>query len=717
MKQKKKKKKSHVPFRLNILFFIVFVLFSVLILRLGFVQIVYGDDYRREIERTEDITVNNPVPRGKMIDRTGKIIVDNTPQNAITYTNSGAKQDEMLKIAARLAVLIEKDTDKVQERDKKDYWIINNLERADEKVTEKEIDKLKEKLEGKELDKEIYRLKLERITEEELNELTDFDLEVLAIYRDFSSGYALTPQIVKNKDVTDEEFAIVSENLQLLPGVDTTTDWERYYTFGDTLKSVLGSVSDDGLPAEQLDYYLARDYSRNDRVGKSQIEKQYEDVLHGQKAKVKNVTDKGGKVLETIPISEGKRGKDLVLSIDMDFQIANEKIIEEELLAAKSIGGTSLLDRAYVVAMDPWTGEILSMAGKRIVKKENGERVIIDDALGNIQTTYNVGSTVKGATIMAGFNAGAISPGDTYLDTPVKIKGTQPKKSWRSGLGVMNDITALQYSSNVYMFQTAINIGGGTYQYDRPLRLDDEGFDIIRDSFAQFGLGIKTGIDLPNEQSGFKGSGIKPGFMLDLAIGQYDTYSNMQLAQYVSTIANGGNRMEPHIVKEIREPLMENGEIGPIIQEIAPKVLNQIEGKEEWLGRVQEGFRKVTQEPGGTAYSSFGAKGKDYKSAGKTGTAQASYDGPERSKFGKIPPEVINLSYVGYAPYDNPEIAISIIVPWAYQGGKGHYANRMIAERVMDTYFELKKQRQQGTDDASTSEENTADTKENEEIE
>ncbi|WP_057765026.1 peptidoglycan D,D-transpeptidase FtsI family protein [Cytobacillus praedii] len=710
MKQKKKKKKSHVPFRVNVLFFIVFMLFSVLILRLGFVQIVYGDDYRREIERTEDITVNNPVPRGKMLDRTGKVIVDNTPQNAITYTNRGAKQDEMLEVAENLARLIEKDTSKVQERDKKDYWIIKNPKLAEKKVSDEEKDKLKEKLEGKELDKEIYKLQLDRITEEELNELTAFDLEVLAIYRDFSSGYALTPQMVKNKGVTDEEFAVVSENLQLLPGVDTTTDWERYYAFGDTLKSVLGNVSDDGLPAEQLDYYLARDYSRNDRVGKSQIELQYEDVLHGQKAKVKNVTDKAGNVLETIPISEGKRGKDLVLSIDMELQTAVDKIVEEELKAAKSKSGTALLDRSYVVLMDPRTGEILSMAGKRIVKKENGERVIMDDALGNIQTTYNVGSTVKGATIMTGFNTGAIRPGDTFYDTPVKIKGTPPKKSWKAGLGTMSDITALKYSSNVYMFHTAIKIGGGKYQYDRPLKLNSKGFNTIRDSFAQYGLGVKTGIDLPNEQSGFKGTGTKPGFMLDLVIGQYDTYSNMQLAQYVSTIANGGNRMEPHIVKEIREPLMDNGEIGPIIEEIEPKVLNRIEGKEEWLDRVQEGFRQVAQEKGGTAYSSFGAKGKDYNPAGKTGTAEAFYDGPERSKYGKEPPEVINLSYVGYAPYDNPEVAIAVLVPWAYQGSHGHYANRNIAERVLDTYFELKKQRQSGTANTDNSTEDQKET-------
>ena len=136
---KKKKKKTHVPFRLNILFFLVFVLFSALILRLGVVQIVYGDDYRREIERTEEVTVNNSVPRGKMYDRNLKLMVDNQPLDAITYTRKqGTKQTEMVETAEKLAKLIDKETNKVTDRDKKDFWILNNPELAEKKITDKE---------------------------------------------------------------------------------------------------------------------------------------------------------------------------------------------------------------------------------------------------------------------------------------------------------------------------------------------------------------------------------------------------------------------------------------------------------------------------------------------------------------------------------------------------------------------------------------------------
>ncbi|MDQ0156374.1 peptidoglycan D,D-transpeptidase FtsI family protein [Robertmurraya andreesenii] len=709
-KQKKKKKRT-IPIRLNILFFVVFFLFSILILRLGVVQIVYGNDYKREIERTEDITVNSPVPRGKMFDRNGKVIVDNMPRNAITYTNFGVSQDEMLKVAERLAELIDLKPDKVQERDKQDYWMIKNPDRAKEKVTKKELDALKEKYEDtKEYNKEVYKLQLDRITKAELNELTDKDLEILAIYRAFSSGYALTPQIVKNEDVTQEEFALVSENLQYLPGVDTTTDWERSYTFGSTLKTVLGKVTDsnEGIPKEELDYYLARDYNRNDRVGKSYLEKQYEDVLHGQKEKVKNITDKTGKVIETKVISEGERGKDLVLTIDMDLQLEVEKIIEEELMKAKQSPRTGLLDRAFVVLMDPNTGDVLTMAGKQLVRdKETGKTELQDFALGTITTSYNVGSTVKGATVLTGYQTGAIRPGTVFYDAPLKIKNSKKISSWKN-FGNTSDIRALRVSSNVYMFKTAIEIGQGHYEYEKPLPINKKAFDTMRESFAQFGLGNRTGIDLPNEATGYVGPQKDPAQLLFLAIGQYDTYTPMQLAQYVSTIANGGYRIQPRLVKEIRDPLMESEELGPVVKEIEPKVLNRIKLQKGWMENIHEGFRQVTQHPEGTAYKKF--IGATYSPAGKTGTAQGFYDGPQRNKYDE-PPEVMNLSFVGYAPHNDPEVAISVVVPWAYQGRSGgHSANTTIARRVLDKYFEMKKTREENKlNQNSTSTENQND--------
>lgn len=680
------KKKNPTPLRVNILFFSVFILFSLLVLRLGIVQIVHGEDYKREINRKEDVTVNNPVPRGKMLDRNHKVIVDNKPLNAITYTNEGASQKEMLQVAAKLARIIEKDTDKVRERDMKDFWMIKHPEEAKNLIKDKEMELFRNK---KLKDKDLYKLQIERITKKHLSELTQQEIEELAIFSIMNSGYKFVPQIIKNEGVTREEYAMVTENLTLLPGVNATTDWDREYNYDEAFKPVLGRIttSSEGLPAERLDYFMSRGYTRNDRVGKSNLELEYEDVLQGKKEKVVNVTDKAGELLEKELISEGQRGKDLVLSIDMDLQLAVEEIIEKELWAAKRSPGTGLLDSAYVVLMDPNTGEVLTMAGKRIVKdKKTKEAYMEDDALGNILKTFNVGSVVKGATVFTGYKTGAISSVTRFDDRALDIKGTPIKKSY-SYLGVLNDIEALKKSSNVYMFHTAIRIGNGVYRYQQPLDLEPKVWDTIRNSFASFGLGIRTGIDLPNEQTGAKGANYPIGKVLDLVIGQYDTYSNMQLAQYISTIANGGYRMQPKIVKEIREPAMNGEELGPVYKSFSPNVLNDIGAKDQWLDRVHTGFKKVMQEPGGTAYRYFSTA--PYSPAGKTGTAEAFYDGQYRVKGEALIP-TMNLSLVGYAPSENPEIAMAVVVPWAYQGSVDHGANKKIGRAVMDTYFNLK---------------------------
>jgi penicillin-binding protein A len=689
--KKKTSKRRHVPLRVNLLFFIVFILFVILIVRLGTVQMVQGVAYKEELERTNEIVVSQPVPRGKMYDRNGKIVVDNIAQNAITYTNWGASQEEMLTTAENLSKLITMDTKKVRDRDKKDYWILKNPSLVKEKISDSEEEAMRDSTDSeKEFNKKYYSLLLERITPEDLASLKDKDIQVVAIYREFASGYEYTPHLVKNVDVTDEEFSKVSENLSFLPGVDTVTDWQRTYSFENTLKTILGktTTSEEGIPAEQLDYYLSRGYSRNDRVGKSYLESQYEDVLRGSKSKIKYLKDKSGNIVGTVPVSDGTRGKDLILTIDMDLQLAVEKILEEELLATKrGFGGTKFLDRAFVVLMDPNTGEILTMAGKLLARnEETGSLEIQDFALGNITTSYNVGSSVKGATVLTGYQTGAITPGTPLHDGPLSIKGTPVKKSWRN-MGSINDLYALEQSSNVYMFRTAIKIGGGQYVPNGPLSLASDTFSKIRDSFAQFGLGAKTGIDLPNEMIGFKGPSTKPGFALDLVIGQYDTYTTMQLAQYAATIANGGYRIQPHLVKEIREPGSTSDQLGPVYKEIEPTILNRVSMKDEWIERVQTGFRRVmTAGTGAKAFSSA-----PYSPAGKTGTAQSFYDGPERDQYPKnAPPEVMNVSLISYAPSSNPEVAMAVIVPWVYTGDTGPSPNLTIGRRVLDTYFQMK---------------------------
>ncbi len=688
----KAKHHSNLTFRMNVLFFAIFLVFSMLIFRLGYMQIVKGEEYVSELERKEEVPVNTSVPRGRMYDRYGRILVDNQPENAITYTKMpSTKTEEMIEIAEKLAQLIEQPTNRVTLRDKQDFWIIKNHDAAYAKVTDKEKKKIRaqENVTESQVNAQIDKLVRERITNEELLQLTEKDMEVLAIFREMVAGYNLSPQIIKSENVSADEFARVSERLTQLPGVNTTTDWKRLKL---SSLAILGrtTVPAKGIPKEKLNYYLARDYSRNDRVGESYIEAQYEDLLQGQKSVVKNITNKKGQIVDTVTTFEGKPGNDLKLTIDSELQLETEKIVERELLKLKSRGGSYLLDRAFLVMMDPNTGDILSMVGKKIEKNpETGKNEVIDYSYGSFTTAYEVGSAVKAATLLTGYKLGAITPKTVLGDEPIHLLNTPIKKSIfnQGGYISMDGLNALEQSSNVFMFKTALLINGTPYSYGMPLRLNDNTFPKMRNSYAQFGLGVNTGIDLPNEFSGVQGptGPTYGGKALDLAIGQYDTYTPLQLAQYISTIANGGYRIQPHVVKEIHEPSKDGESLGQLVTEIGPTILNHIDNSPAEIDYVKKGLRRVYTGAKGTARAQFA--NAPYTAAGKTGTAEVVYFGPLKEHYGT---QALTLTHVGFAPYENPEIAYAVVIPWATTGREHLSHNNVIARESVDKYFELK---------------------------
>ncbi|MCM3743358.1 penicillin-binding protein 2 [Sporosarcina luteola] len=694
--QAKIRQRKHIAFRMNLLFFSIFILFSLLIFRLGYLQIVKGETYTRLLEMKEEIAVNTSVPRGRIYDRTGKVLVDNKPMNAITYTKtSSTTAKEMYDIAKELSKLIEQDTKRITVGDKRDFWIFLNPEEAEAKVSKEELAEIGKDgtVSKQDIQREVTRLTRERITDEELDSFSEHDLEVLAIYREMMSGYAYSPQIIKSGNVTEEEFAAVSERLNEFEGVDTTTDWSRI-KFSDS--TILGTMtsSTEGIPRSHLDYYLARGYSRNDRIGRSYFEQQYEELLRGQKTIVKNVKDRTGRVIETKTVREGEPGRDLVLSMDSELQESLEELISEKLLEMKKDPRSGLLDRAFLVMMDPNNGEVLSLVGKRVVKDEDtGRWEVRDYAYGTFTSAYEVGSTVKVATVLAGYSEGVLSVGEKKIDEPMNIAGL-PKRSLfnQNGRVSVDDITALGRSSNVYMFKIAISIGNGVYRPFKSLPIDIGGFDRLRNAYASFGLGVKTEIDLPGEYAGVVGTDTRSGKLLDFAIGQFDTYTPLQLVQYVSTVANGGYRVAPKVLKEIREPSRDGETLGELLEETEVKVLNRINNTAKEIEQVKKGMQYVYYGPNGTGRNIF--NGASYTAAGKTGTAQSSYYGDDRSKYGMAS---VNLTHVGFAPADNPEVAYAVVIPYA-STDRGNYITQGIAMKeivrtALDTYFDLKEER------------------------
>ncbi|MGY3778245.1 peptidoglycan D,D-transpeptidase FtsI family protein [Isobaculum melis] len=676
-KKGKKAKKSHIPFRLNLLFFFVFVFFAILVMRLGVLQIVMGEEFELQVKRTDKTTITGSVPRGMIYDAQGKILVGNDAMQAITYTRGATVSGEdMIKISDSLSQFITMDLETVTERDYKDFWTAKNSDKITERLSDSE-----KTLDGS----EAYEAQLAKVTDADLATLTDQEKTSAAIYKRMNGAYALTTTYIKNKDVTDTEIAEVSERLADLPGVGTATDWVRNYPEGDLLKSILGSVTSEkeGLPNDQLAGFLAKGYARNDRVGKSYLEKQYEQVLSGTKSESESETNANGEVIKTLEKYKGESGDNLVLTIDSNFQAKVDNLVIDYLKQAKSSGKYVLTDRLFVVAMNPQNGEILALSGKKI-NQETGE--IEDYAIGTFTTAYGMGSAVKGATVLSGYMDGALNVGDTIVDEPLVFKGSAPKASFfnRNGRIAINDIDALERSSNVYMMKTVIKMGGGSYVPNGNLNIDLDVFSKLRNYFGEFGLGRKTGIDLPGEQIGVPGGSTEAGKALDFAIGQYDSYTPLQMAQYVSTIANGGYRIAPRVVKEVRGT-NPDGSLGPVKTTFEPKILNKLNVTPEELNQVQQGFYNVAHRPLGTAYSSF--VGADFDLAAKTGTDEAFYDGEIDSLKGS---PVTNVTFVGYAPSDNPEIALSVVVPWANQTTLSGI-NNDLARAVFETYFQGKK--------------------------
>ncbi|MGP6146164.1 penicillin-binding transpeptidase domain-containing protein [Jeotgalibaca sp. A122] len=664
------KLKSHIPFRLNLLFFIVFILFSAIIVRLGYLQIIRGEEFEAIVRRTETTTITQTVPRGLIYDRNGNVLVGNEAQHSITYTRgTNDSASSMAETATMLADMISVDTEGVTERDRKDFWAANNREVLLDRLTEEE--KL---LSGA----EVYEVELSKITADDIA-FSEKEMTAAAIFKSMNSATSLTTVNLKNVDVTDQELAVVSENLSSLNGVEVSKDWTRVYPNGELLATIFGGVTSEktGIPTNLVETYLAMGYSRNDRVGNAYLEQQYETVLRGTKSRYDTVTNQDGDIVATTQTYEGKPGDNLVLTIDIDFQKEIERVATDFLKSRQDTWN----DRVYIVALDPRNGDIIGMTGKKI-DATTGE--ISDSVHGVLNENFIVGSSMKGATVLTGYMSGVIDFDDNVLlDEPMTFQGSDTKSSLfnRTGRVELNDIGALEKSSNVYMMKIAMMIGGqNNYSYEIPLSIDrDYTLETLRAYYAQFGLGVKTGIDLPFESTGYLGVPPNSGAVLDESFGQFDNYTAMQLAQYAATIANKGTRYAPRLVKEIRGT-ESDGSLGKVEMVKEPLVMNQVNVDPEAFERVHKGFWAVTHDFGSRSYNNFG--NYPVGVAGKTGSGESFYQG-ENEKIINEP--TTNSTYVAFAPYEDPEIAVAVIVP--YIRDESVLPAGDIVKATLDAYF------------------------------
>ncbi|MFC4765839.1 penicillin-binding protein 2 [Effusibacillus consociatus] len=615
-------KQSQYNGRLYILFLILFIGLVILLLRLSFIQLGKAEEFAATAEANRYAQQVIPAPRGRFLDRSGEVLVDNKPSFTIQFTghDDNVKQ-HIEKIAEQLVPVL-----------------------SDEK---------------------------EKISKEDLISIMKGEKDDLP---------PSTPRKLKVK-ATAQQVAYVKEHLHELPGVSVVPEAMRDYplkTFASHVIGYLGPITRENWPK-----YQGKGYRMTDRVGYTGLEAQYEEYLKGTDGANRVEVNINGQPVhhdDTGAYTEKKPvpGNDLVLTLNKKLQLATEEALAERVNALKE---KTKVRNAAAVAMDPNTGEVLAMASYPSfdpnhwvngISPQNYKMFQPAEFNHAVEFPYAPGSTVKMLTTMVGLKEGVVKPEERIFDSGVTNISGFKAKSWSSGLGWNNGKEAIAKSSNAYMFTIGMrlakhNMIGQTNMKNWMEQYDKPAVNKFLQYQKDFGLGVKTGIDLPYEAVGEHYYGEYESINLPfLAIGQNQTRTPLQLTQYVSTIANGGKRMKPFLVKEIVDPNQN------VIKKTEPEVLNTVSFSPEIIQYVREGMWQVTHEKYGTAYSIFA--NKSYNVAGKTGTAETGR-------------KTENYWFVGYAPYENPQIVIAVVVPEGPVGAHSYELWGPIAEKMLDTFF------------------------------
>lgn len=467
----------------------------------------------------------------------------------------------------------------------------------------------------------------------------------------------------------------IAEHQSELPGVMIEEQPVRDYLLGDVGAHVFGYVRE--IDREELEAWRDKGYKMGDIVGKTGVERVYDEYLHGEPGGQQVEVDADGRPVKILP---GRRmpvpGHSLKLTLDREVQEAAVFGLRKVMEAIEKEFPTKA---AIAVAIDVRTGGVLALASEpsfdpNIFTKETIPPDIwasISDPTWQpqlnraIRGVYPPGSTFKMVTATAGLETGTIRPEDTILDRGVYWR-VEPKKCWKAGgHGVVHLTRAIAVSCNVYFYDLGYRTG----------------IENLNKYAALYGLGQPTGIDLyPVEATGllatpewklehYKELGLsqaepwQPGETLSAAIGQgFSAFTPLQMANYIATIANGGTRYRPYLASEIIAP------DGQIERTVEPRIIEELNLDPETVAAVRKGMYLVTQGEGTAAYY---FQGFPVSVAGKTGTAQNPH-GADHAWF------------VAFAPYENPEIAVAVLVE---KGGHGGSAAAPVVKRILEAYF------------------------------
>ena len=645
--------------------------------RLYFLQIVSGEDYLERSTKRTSRTVTVTAPRGEILDRFGRpmvtnrmsfsVVFDATTWNkegreeVLTYLVNlcdGAGQEYIdtlpLTLSSPVAFTFAKGDGSAGERAVSEYIKDRKWEEslpADEFLT-----LLAERFDIKTTDKVLCR-KLCGIC---------YEMEM--------RGFSKSAPYTFARDVDRTLVTKIKEHSRTLPGVLIEVEPIREYKT-KAAAHILGRV--DIIWKEEYAELRKKGYKMTDMVGKDGIEKAYEHYLRGIDGSKTTETTTTGKTTTVLYEEPPKLGQNCILTIDLKMQEAAEAALAELVPRLRAEGKTNSrwggdnAKGAAVVAVDVKTGGLLVSASYPtydITQYKKQYNALFNDKYlplfnRTIQGAFPPGSTFKMITAVAGLEENIIEPKEKMLTTGKYMyyaPSTTPMcdifRQYGKTHGKIDVSEALKVSCNYFFYDVGRRVG----------------IDSLAAWAGRFGLGEKTGIEIPGEVSGKvasrtareeKGKTWYPGETLSAAIGQSDTMvTPLQLANYVAQLVNRGVRYKPHLLKSVRNP-----DTNEETETTVPEIVGRVDMSEETYQAVIDGMHAGAQEAGGTSYSVFGTYGVTV--GGKTGSAQA--------------PGGSHALYVAFAPIDDPEVAIAVVVE---NGGQGSRIPS-VAKAVFDAYF------------------------------
>lgn len=668
--------------RYNILTILVYIIGIVLLVQLFNLQIVHGAEYRETSNTRLTRESILKADRGDIKSNSGTILATVDSKYSILLYKTKASNELLNETILKIINILTTNGDSYV-----DNFLINiepyafKLQEEESQKSWKKANNIDENASAEEAFN--YFTKLYGITTESIQDAR----KIMAIRYEISyKGYSNTKSLQIASNISKQSLLQISEKNSEFPGVEIVGEPERVYTLGTTASHIIGRIG----KIETSELKGNEDvYNQNDIIGKSGIEYVFERYLKGTDGVKQIDMDVNGAITSEYTSKEAISGSDVILTIDSKLQAVTEQALKNniEKIANGEFSDTSPADAGSAVVLNVNTGEVLAMASYPDydpsafvdgIDTQTWNYYINTDTkpLENkaISAMYSPGSTFKMATAIAGLESGAITTTETINDTGIYKKYNSSWKCWiytsnHIGHGRLNVSDAIKRSCNYFFYELG----------------DRMGIDTLAKYAYYLGLGHKTGIELQGEISGVLASNQiaeqenrvwNPGETISAAIGQsYNTFTPLQMAKYVAMIANRGKKLDITVVKSIINPdgsEVPKDEYESYVNERLGLVKDdseEITFNENNISAILEGMRGVTSESGGTAYSTF--RNFNIEIGGKTGSAQTGVEGKT------------NAWFVGFAPFDNPEIAIVVFVR---NGGHGGYTAE-VARDIIAQYF------------------------------